>query len=53
VLIAEHLGNLGRVAGTRTDIIGLPIKIREGDDAYARFIARSDSHEGPSPSYTL
>lgn len=39
VLIAEHLA-LGAVAGERIDVQGFPIKIRGGDGAPARFVAR-------------
>jgi kynurenine formamidase len=40
ILVAEHLGNLEHLTGQRLEIIGAPIKIRGGDGAPARFIAR-------------
>lgn len=40
VLIAEHVGGLGEVAGQRLEIYAFPLKIRNGDGAQARFVAR-------------
>lgn len=40
VLIAEHLGGLEVVAGDRLEIYAFPLKIRGGDGAQARFVAR-------------
>jgi kynurenine formamidase len=42
VLIAEHLGGLGAVAGRRLDVYAFPLKIRGGDGAQARFVGRTD-----------
>lgn len=40
VLIAEHLAGLEPLAGRRVEVQGFPIKIRGGDGAPARFVAR-------------
>jgi kynurenine formamidase len=40
VLIAEHLGGLDALAGERVEIYAFPVKIRGGDGAQARFVAR-------------
>lgn len=40
VLIAEHLGNLEPLAGSRVEIQALPIPIAGGDGAPARIVAR-------------
>lgn len=40
VLVAEHLGNLPAVTGERLEVVGFPIKVRDGDGAQARFAAR-------------
>lgn len=40
VLIAEHLANLAPFLGERIEVMGLPIRIRGGDGAPARFAAR-------------
>lgn len=40
VLIAENLANLAAVAGDRVEFYGFPIKMRDGDGAPARFVAR-------------
>lgn len=39
VLIAEHL-HLAAVAGDRLEIVGVPLKLRGGDGAPARFVGR-------------
>lgn len=41
VLVAEHLGNLAPVAGRRLELVGFPVKVRDGDGAQARFAART------------
>lgn len=40
ILIAEHLGGLDAVAGERLDICAFPLKIRNGDGAQVRVVAR-------------
>lgn len=40
ILIAEHLGGLDAVAGDRVQIRAFPLKIRDGDGAQARIVAR-------------
>lgn len=40
ILIAEHLANLKPFLGERVEVMGAPIKIRGGDGAPARFVAR-------------
>lgn len=40
VLIAEHVGGLDAVAGDRVKIFAFPLKIRDGDGAQTRLVAR-------------
>lgn len=40
VLIAEHLGNLEPLAGRRVELQAFPIKMKGGDGAPTRFVAR-------------
>lgn len=40
VLIAEHISNLKPFLGRRVEVMGVPIRIRGGDGAPARFLAR-------------
>lgn len=50
VLVAEHLANLRRLRGHRVEVVGFPHKIRDGDGAPARFVARVDEDELESGS---
>lgn len=41
VLIAEHVGGLAPLAGERLEVFAFPLKIRGGDGAQARILART------------
>lgn len=41
ILTAQHLANLGPLTGTRLDVYAFPNKIRDGDGAPVRFVARA------------